>query len=247
MPPDVRPAAAGPDPTVDLLSEQQAYYRLRAPEYDEWWQRRGRYDRGEEATLEWERQVEELTAALGQFGATGEVLELAGGTGWWTARLAETAARLTVVDGSPEAIDLNRRRVGTRTDVSYVVADLFEWRPERPYDVVFFSFWLSHVPTNRFAAFWRLVGSCLAPGGRVFFIDNRLDPSLTVDDPYTISHDRGVQRRRLSDGSEHRVVKLFYEPVELTDLLGQVGWHAEVDGTRWFIYGTARPEVSSTG
>jgi hypothetical protein len=32
----------------EVLSEQRAYYRGRAPEYDEWWQRRGRYDRGEE-------------------------------------------------------------------------------------------------------------------------------------------------------------------------------------------------------
>ena len=40
-----------------LLSEQRSYYQARAPEYDEWWQRRGRYDRGEEELLEWQRQV----------------------------------------------------------------------------------------------------------------------------------------------------------------------------------------------
>jgi hypothetical protein len=28
------------------------------------------------------------------------------------------------------------------------------WRPDRRYDVVFFGFWLSHVPLERFAAFW---------------------------------------------------------------------------------------------
>jgi ubiquinone/menaquinone biosynthesis C-methylase UbiE len=76
-------------------------------------------------------------------GATGGVLELAGGTGWWTARLASTAAQLTVIDASPEVLAINRQRVAT--DVTYVVADVFEWRPDRAYDVVFFSFWLSHV------------------------------------------------------------------------------------------------------
>ena len=86
-----------------------------------------------------------VAAALRTFGADGNVLELAGGTGWWTQRLAATANRLTVVDSSPETLDLNRNRVG-RLDVDYVVADIFSWQLQRTYDVVFFSFWISHVP-----------------------------------------------------------------------------------------------------
>ena len=155
-----------------LLAEQRAYYRARAPEYDEWWQRRGRFDRGPELAQEWDREVAQVAAALETFGATGDVLELAGGTGWWTARLARTAGHLTVIDSSPESLELSRTRVG-RPDVDYLVADLITWRPLRTYDVVFFSFWLSHVPRSRFSAFWSLVRSCLAPGGRVFLIDNR--------------------------------------------------------------------------
>jgi SAM-dependent methyltransferase len=99
-----------------LLAEQRAYYRARAPEYDEWWQRRGRFDRGSGPAEEWDRQVAQVAAALEIFGATGDVLELAGGTGWWTARLARTAGRLTVIDASPETLELNRQRVG-RPDV----------------------------------------------------------------------------------------------------------------------------------
>ena len=57
-----------------------------------------------------------------------------------------------------------------------MIADLFDWRPARTYDVVFFSFWLSHVPRPRFARFWELVRSCLHDGGRAFLIDNRTDP-----------------------------------------------------------------------
>ena len=156
----------------ELLAEQRAYYEARAPEYDEWWQRRGRYDRGPELAEEWDREVAQVAAALETFGATGDVLELAGGTGWWTARLARTAGHLTVVDSSPESLELNRKRVA-RPDVDYLVADLITWQPSRTYDVVFFSFWLSHVPRPRFSDFWSLVRSCLAPGGRVFLIDNR--------------------------------------------------------------------------
>jgi SAM-dependent methyltransferase len=225
-----------------LLEEQRAFYRARAPEYDAWWQRRGRYDRGEGETREWRRQVAAVDEALTAFDARGDVLELAGGTGWWTQRLARTADRLTVVDASPETLEINRRRLG-RTDVDYVVADLFDWRPARTYDVVFFSFWLSHVPRARFAAFWSFVGSCLALGGRAFLVDSRRDPTPgpAVKDPYVIEYEPDLHLRRLSDGSEYRVVKVMYEPDELEALVEAEGWHAELDATRWFIFGAARP------
>ena len=51
-----------------LLAEQRAYYRARAPEYDEWWQRRGRYDRGSGLAEEWDRQAAQVAAALETFG-----------------------------------------------------------------------------------------------------------------------------------------------------------------------------------
>ena len=99
----------------------------------------------------------QVAAALESFGATGDVLEMAGGTGWWTARLARTAGHLTVIDSSPETLDLNRDRVG-RSDVDYLCADLFTWQPTRTYDVVFFSFWLSHVPRSGFRPSGRWCG-----------------------------------------------------------------------------------------
>ena len=226
----------------DLLAEQRAFYRVRAPEYDEWWQRRGRYDRGPESARDWDRQVATVEQALAAFDPRGDVLELAGGTGWWTQRLAGTAQRLTVVDASGEALALNRARVG-RADVEYESSDLFSWQPRRRYDVVFFSFWLSHVPRPRFGAFWALVRSCLAPDGRVFLIDNRLDPTPETrrKDPYVVEYADDLQRRRLSDGSEYRVVKVMYEPDELQRLIESEGWRAQIAGLRWFVYGSAAP------
>jgi demethylmenaquinone methyltransferase/2-methoxy-6-polyprenyl-1,4-benzoquinol methylase len=233
-----------------LLDEQQAYYRRRAPSYDEWFERRGPYDRGPEENRRWLAEVDVVAAALDAWDLGGDVLELAGGTGWWTQRLAGVASTLTVVDGSSETLELNRARVG-RDDISYVVADLFTWEAERAqsYDVVFFSFWLSHVPRERVAAFFALVARCLRPGGRAVFIDNRHDPKLDVPDPYVtrygtvVGGDGDVQVRRLGDGTEHRVVKVFYEPAELQDRLAELGWRADVRATESsFIYGTASPE-----
>lgn len=223
----------------DLLDEQRSYYRSRASQYDDWWQRRGRYAGSEAEKRDWDSQVIGLEAALENFAVAGDVLELAGGTGWWTARLASRADRLTVLDGSPEALELNRERAG-RDDIEWIEADVFTWRPSRHYDVVFFSFWLSHVPRERFASFWELVRECCAPGGRVFLIDNRHDPSRTRPDPDVTAASDDVQIRHLDDGTRHRVVKIFYEPGELEDLLEAKGWRAEITGSRSFIYGSAR-------
>ena len=223
-----------------LLADQRSFYRARAPEYDQWWQRRGRYDHGPEDTAEWERQIQVVLQAVDTFGPVGDVLELAGGTGWWSQRLVQTATSLTVLDSSDETLRISRQRVD-RPDVTYIVADVFCWSPDRRYDTVFFSFWLSHVPRHLFPEFWALVGSCLRPGGRAFLIDNRRDPTRTTQDPYVIDEADGVQRRRLSDGSEHRVVKVFYEPDELAGQLRRLGWDADLAGTSRFIYGSASP------
>lgn len=106
--------------------------------------------------------------------------------------------------------------------------------------VVFFSFWLSHVPRRRFEEFWGPVARCLSPGGRAFLLDNR--PTTTEGgDPYVAEYQEDLYVRRLDDGSEHRVVKVCYEPDELTKKLRQLEWEAEMKSTpRFFVYGDAR-------
>lgn len=138
-----------------MLEEQLEYYRARAPEYDEWWFRRGRYDRGPEANERWFADQAVLEAAVAAFEPRGNVLELACGTGLWTEKLLPFASRVTVVDGSPEMLALTRRKLGS-PKLRLVEADLFAWEPDDAFEVVFFSFWLSHVPPERFEAFWKL-------------------------------------------------------------------------------------------
>ena len=122
------------DELATLLAEQVAYYRALAPEY---------FDGGSRLPG---RRPTTSRQDLDAFAPDGDVLELACGPGSWTPQLLRYATSVTAVDASPEMLALARERVGEDDRVHFVCADLFAWRPERHYDVVFFGFWLSHVP-----------------------------------------------------------------------------------------------------
>lgn len=38
-------------------------------------------------------------------------------------------------------------------------------------------------------------------------------------------------------------MKVMYEPDELRQLIAAEGWEADIDATRWFIFGAARPRA----
>lgn len=231
-------------PFDQLLQEQIAYYRARASEYDQWWLRQGRYDRGPALNQRWFDEVNVLVRELEDFRPAGRILEIAGGTGLWTERLVRYADQLTVLDASPETLAINRARVGQR-GVEYVEADIFAWQPTARYDVVFFGFWLSHVPPERFAPFWEMVRSCLAPGSRVFFADSAYNETTTAIDHRLDRPDSTTVTRRLNDGREFQIVKIFYQPDQLAARLRELGWEATVRATaNNFIYGFGEPSSS---
>jgi demethylmenaquinone methyltransferase/2-methoxy-6-polyprenyl-1,4-benzoquinol methylase len=212
-----------------LIDDQIAYYRARASEYDQGLRQLERYvsqggrvagglgdDEGKEIAV--------VLEALDGARPFDTVLELAAGTGWWTQWLAQHAREVTAVDAAEEMLAINRERVNA-PNVRYILDDVFSWKPDRRFDLVFFAFWLSHVPRDRFAAFWQLVRDALAANGHVFFVDelgteqNRgLETRLEED----------AVLRELEDGRQFRAVKVFYEPSELEAKLRTIGWNVEV-------------------
>ncbi|HEX4493148.1 MAG TPA: class I SAM-dependent methyltransferase [Acidimicrobiia bacterium] len=236
-----------------LLAEQQAYYCARAEEYDDWWYRRGEYELGPETNAAWDRDKAELVAAFDSFAPRGDVLELAGGTGIWTGELLRFADRVTVVDASAETLAINRAKHGDER-VDRIVADLFSFTPPRRFDVVFFSFWISHVPAQRWSDFWSVVANAVAPGGRVFFLDGARPERGLASGPAEWREKKGAElaalqggsvgsditERELRDGRRFRVVKRFWEPAVLEAELAALGWNARARETSWqFIYGEA--------
>jgi 2-polyprenyl-3-methyl-5-hydroxy-6-metoxy-1,4-benzoquinol methylase len=210
----------------DVVAGQVDYYRRRAAEYD--------------ATA-----YGDVTAArariarlVAQMRPTGRVLEIACGTGLWTEPLAALADTVTAIDAAPEALEIARDRVRS-ANVRFEVADVFSWCPNDRYDVIFFSAWLSHVPTSRFEQFWHSLRGLLADGGRVLFIDEHVDES--AKEAYIAGRDEVVERR-LRDGSTFHVIKNFVDPERLERQLRRLGWDCTVhrDGSDW-VRGEARP------
>jgi demethylmenaquinone methyltransferase/2-methoxy-6-polyprenyl-1,4-benzoquinol methylase len=223
-----------------LLHEQLDYYRARTAEYDQWWQRQGRYDRGATLNAQWFAEASAVSSALVSFRPNGNVLELACGTGIWTEQLLLSASKITALDGSSEMIAVNAARLRSPV-VRYLEADLFQWQPSEQFNTVFFGFWLSHVPPKRFAEFWQLVRSCLAPKGRVFFVDSRREETSTAVDHRLPHPEATVLRRRLNNGREFQIYKVFYDPATLTRHLQELGWCFEIRQTeRYFIYGSGQ-------
>ena len=114
----------------------------------------------------------------------------------------------------------------------FIQADLFGWAPDRRYDVVFFGFWLSHVPLERFESFWSLVDAALEPDGRVFFADD----AYRTPDELIEGESSSTIRRRLTDGTPHRAVKVPHDPRELEDRLAALGWRITVTRTSGPFY-----------
>jgi SAM-dependent methyltransferase len=209
-----------------LLDDQVAYYRAVAHEYGD-------------HTLPFAGR-DELSTALDRFQPVGDVLELACGTGRWTSQLLGHARQITAVDASPEMLAIAAARVNSDR-VRFICADIFSWRPDRRYDVVFFGFWLSHVPLERFRSFWDMVADCLKPGGRVFFVDD----GYRTPEELVEGEASSTIRRRLNDGIAHRAVKVPHEPAELEQRLARIGWSVHVAPTSGpFFWGSGEPLTS---
>ncbi len=207
-----------------LIADQIDYYRARADEFED-----GHHG-----------PIPALAEPLDAFKPRGRVVEVACGTGIWTAEiLRHPVESLLCIDAAPEMLAIHESQIDD-VRVRRERHDLFQWEPEAIFDAAMFAFWLSHVPPSRFADFWDLLRRAVGQEGRVFFIDDDHRASATED---LIAGARvPTVRRTLADGSVHSTIKSFYEPADLASRLEVLGWTAEVQsvGDR-FLWGRAQP------
>lgn len=218
-----------------IFQEQIEYYRARAQEYDESIYQTGRFaapDAGEALP-------DGLAAAmqvLHTLGPYERVLELACGTGIWTGALVTLGQAVTAIDAAPEMIEVNKAKVASPR-VQYVVADLFTWGPSEQYDLVFFAFWLSHVPPAALDAFLGTVQKAVRPGGQLIIIDQHAPTQGDL-----LAAKEGIlHTRTLLDGRSFTIVKVFHQLPLLEEALARLGFVVSIqtlDDTFFFLTAT---------
>ena len=231
---------AGPVADPPSSSEEMvAYYEARAAEYDDWYLRRGRYARGPVHDAAWHAELDQAGAWLDALPISGEIVELAAGTGWWSPLLA-SKGELWLYDAAEAPLDRARDRLlAHRLRAHIHVRDAWA-EPDRLVDALVANFWLSHVERPRTREFLELALRWLKPGGTFAFIDSLPDPQSGAEDHAPPSGDLAV--RRLADGREFTIVKVFREPAELETALREAGFSsANVRTTgRFFVLGEGR-------
>jgi len=76
------PPASRPASRTDPDAEMLAYYEARAPEYDDWYLRRGRYERGPVHDAAWNAELDMAGRWLDALPIRGEIVELAASCGY---------------------------------------------------------------------------------------------------------------------------------------------------------------------
>jgi SAM-dependent methyltransferase len=213
--------------------ELLAYYSRRADEHEQIYEKpERRADLGQ--VRSWLRE-----ALAGR-----RILEVACGTGYWTAELAPVAAAITATDSSPATLEVARGKSYPPGRVCLALADAYALA-DVPGDFTagLAAFWWSHVPRERQSAFLGGLHRRLGIGAVVVLVDNRYVAGSSTAISRRDAGENTYQRRRLADGTEYEVLKNFPAAAELEATLAPFA--RELSVTQFEYYWGVRYCVAS--
>jgi demethylmenaquinone methyltransferase/2-methoxy-6-polyprenyl-1,4-benzoquinol methylase len=149
------------------------------------------------------------------------VLEIACGTGYWTAVVGEAAESLLAIDINPCLISLARQRCKHLPNARFEIADAYtlEGIPSG-FTAAFGIWWWSHVPKRQLPGFLAALHSKIEPGSTVLFVDQLpYDQQVRRKD----SDGNTLELRRLPDGRTFEIVKNFPTEKEVRTALAGIG------------------------
>jgi SAM-dependent methyltransferase len=195
----------------------KAYYQARAREYEAVY-----------AKPERQGDLAQLGDWLAQRARGRMILEVACGTGYWTAIAAATAQSIVATDVNARPLALARAK-NLGANVAFCRADAYTLpRCDRRFDCGMAHFWWSHVPLNKIGAFIAHFCSRLSPGASLLMIDNRFVAGSSTPLSHRDADGNTYQIRTLRSGARHEVIKNFPTVQEVDSALGAVCAHSEV-------------------
>ena len=190
----------------------KAYYEARAPEYDDWWLGRGRFEDRERPG--WDEERDALVAAIAAL-RPARTLDVACGTGFLTRHLP---GEVTGLDQSASMHGLASARV---PGAGFVQSDALRLPfQDGTFERVFTSHFYGHLEDHE--------------RGRFLAEARRVAPELVVVDS-ALREDvepAEQQERILDDGSRWQVFKRYFEP---DGLAAELGGGETVFAGRWFV------------
>ena len=196
--------------TPAVVEDMRAYYAQRAAYYERV------YSKPERQT-----DLRAMEAWLPTQFAGRDVLEIACGTGWWTAPGARDAQAWLATDLNPETMAVARAKalpacVRFATVDAYSMAEL----GGRTFDAAFAGCWWSHVPLQTLPAWLDTLHARLRPGARAVMLDNSYVSQSSTPLSREDVHGNTYQNRSLDDGSVHEVLKNFPTAEQAIAILG---------------------------
>lgn len=190
------------------------YYKDRAEEYEKIYSKPERQE-----------DLQKATEILQDLFLDGEVLEIACGTGYWTERIAKSAASVLATDINEPVIEIAKQKPYPEGKVSFKIADMYGLNPDQPAGSLFGGFIWSHIPLQDLDRFLQTVNGLVSPGGTVVFMDSIYVEGSNHPITRTDEHGNTYQTRKLSDGTSHLVLKNFPSGTFLEEKLsGIAAW-----------------------
>lgn len=192
---------------LDIIS----YYKVRAKEYEKIYSKP-------------ERQADLKNAALILqeifFGK--QVLEIACDTGYWTEKIAVTAASIFATDINESVIEIASKKDFPNKQVSFELANIYDLPNYKKFQSLFGGFIWSHILLQDLDKFIETVNSLVSSGDTIVFMDNNFVEGSNY--PITKKDEQGnsYQTRTLEDNTTHLVLKNFPTEIFLRDKLKNI-------------------------
>lgn len=201
------------------------YYADRAETYDDIY-----------AISDLQPEYDRLAGRFRELFAGEDVFEVACGTGYWTATIAEVADSIVGVDANDEPLRTAlERSYPPDTPVHFALGDAYRppVDPDTRFTAGFAGFWWSHVPKRRRGEFLEAFHDLLDPGATVCTFDNLL-VERRVEPDVTDEHGDSYQFREDAGDGEYRVLKNFPSEADLRSFVSGYGSDLEYFTTDHF-------------